>query len=97
VKRRVDKLTVDSINGAMQANERGFLRSSSIRQETAANGTFTVMHDLGSVPDEFSYTGWGDVRVWATESNRNTWTTTSATLTGNAAETISVWFLKRLN
>jgi hypothetical protein len=97
LRRRVDKVTADSINGALLANERGMVLSSSVTDTTAANGAFTMTHDLGSIPDFFVYNPWGDLRVYATEANRNTWTATSATLTGTAAERVSVWFFKRLN
>lgn len=80
----------------MEANEKGLVRTSTPTDATAANGAFAVPHDFGEVPQDFDYSAYGNVIVWATRDQRAQWSDTLLVLTGNAAVEVSVWATKRL-
>lgn len=93
---RVSKTTPDSLNAVLRANEQGLVRTSSPKDVMAANGLFTVSHDLGAVPDGFGYSPYGNVTVWATRNNRKAWSSDTLVLTGSAAIEVQVWATVRL-
>lgn len=89
-------LTADNVNAVMAANERGSVVASSIRDERATAGVFTVPHDFGSVPLDFMYSRIDNLDVYATRANRANWTATQAELTGSAAGDFRIWFIGRI-
>jgi len=96
MKMRVSRLDTNAINAAMEANERGSLRASTIVSARSAAGTFSVQHDLSDVPDDFLYSRVDNVDVYATSAQRAAWSDTSCELTGSAAGDVRVWFVRVL-
>lgn len=100
MRQRVSDLSTNAINAAMTANERGLIRTSTPVRTYAANGVFVVPHDMGiDLANEafgFGYSPLGNVNIWATDTNRRSWTSKLIVLTGSAVEEAYVWVTQRL-
>jgi hypothetical protein len=51
---------------------------------SVANGDVWVTHSLGVVPDDFSYSTYSDMNVYATADDRRAWTPTRVLVRGTA-------------
>lgn len=60
------------------------------RVDIAGTTEFTVTHTLGEVPDFYIVNPWSDVRVFATESNRDKWSSKIIALTASGAGTVTL-------
>jgi len=94
--KRVDRLTIDAINTAFEANLSGLLKSGTPVEANAVNGTFVVAHDLNEKPYSFIYEATDSVTVRATKANRDAWGAKTMALTGSAAGRVTIIPLKRL-
>src|SRR5688500_14539621 len=98
-KRVSDPLRADGVNLAMTANEKGMMLTSGIvAVHAGAAGPLTVAHDLGEIPDDFQYSRLDNTSVglYATESQRTSWTANFCNLTASADGNFRVWFVKRI-
>lgn len=95
--RVTDPLRSAQINTALGANERGMEITSTPAVVMTVAGVFSVLHDLGEVPDDFRFSRVDNVAyLYANGNSRAMWTDTSCQLAASSAGQVIVWFVKRV-